>query len=385
MDIDLLSKMVKEVVMDHDSVTLPGVGSFVTELVPATFADRGYTILPPYRRLYFSPKQGEDRLLADLYATSNHISEADATRILEDFLAEMKDVLKLKKTIIFPGLGRLRATRENHFFFVADEDLDIYPSGFGLEPVSLKTHQETKEEVEQAVATLAGILEQKPVPTPVEAVPAEEEVSTLEAVAEESAVEVASAPEVAEVEAVSTPVVDAEEAVSMPEVAVAAEVPVEEAVSTPEEAAEGESGLDDVLDIEPAIEEVPAELIPELEVAPAAEPEAMPVTEFEPFAEPVAEPAAEPVAAPEVAKPAQVVEPAATPAAEPAAAVAAAAEPASAKKAGGRFWKGVGIALLVLLGIVLLAALAIAVVGRVAPEWLDQFLYSADELDILRK
>ena len=40
MDIDLLSRMVKEVVMDHDTVTLPGVGSFVTELVPATFADR---------------------------------------------------------------------------------------------------------------------------------------------------------------------------------------------------------------------------------------------------------------------------------------------------------------------------------------------------------
>ena len=41
MDIDLLAKMVKEVVMDHDVVTLPGVGSFVAELVPANFADRG--------------------------------------------------------------------------------------------------------------------------------------------------------------------------------------------------------------------------------------------------------------------------------------------------------------------------------------------------------
>ena len=78
MDIDLLSKMVKEVVMDHDSVTLPGLGSFVAELVPATFADRGYTILPPYRRLYFSPKQGEDRLLAQLYAKSNRGSKKAA-------------------------------------------------------------------------------------------------------------------------------------------------------------------------------------------------------------------------------------------------------------------------------------------------------------------
>ena len=118
MDIDLLSKMVKEVVMDHDSVTLPGLGSFVAELVPATFVDRGYTILPPYRRLYFSPKQGEDRLLAQLYAKSNNVSEADAARILEDFLLEMKEVLKQRRTLVLTGLGRLRATRENHFFFV---------------------------------------------------------------------------------------------------------------------------------------------------------------------------------------------------------------------------------------------------------------------------
>lgn len=159
MDIDLLAKMVKEAVMDHDNVTLPGMGSFVAELVPAAFADRGYTILPPYRRLYFSPRQADDTLLAALYARSNNISEADAQRILEDFLSEMKEVLIQKKIIVFPGLGRLRATRENHIFFVADEDLDIYPSGFGLRPISLKTHEETKEEVAQAVASLAQILE----------------------------------------------------------------------------------------------------------------------------------------------------------------------------------------------------------------------------------
>ena len=103
MDIDLLARMVKEVVMDHDSVTLPGVGCFVTELVPAAFADRGYTILPPYRRLYFTPKQGEDSYLVDLYAKANSVPKADASRILTDFLAEMKEVLKLKRPSPSPG------------------------------------------------------------------------------------------------------------------------------------------------------------------------------------------------------------------------------------------------------------------------------------------
>ena len=159
MDIDLLAKMVKEAILDHDTVTLPGVGCFVAELMPSTFSDKGYTINPPYRRLYFSPKQGSDTYLVDLYARDNEEVDTEmATRILTEFLSEMKEVLKVKKTVVFPGLGRLRATRENHFFFVADEDLDIFPEGLGLAPLSLKTHVETPEEVATAVAGLAEII-----------------------------------------------------------------------------------------------------------------------------------------------------------------------------------------------------------------------------------
>ena len=172
MDIDLLAKMVKEAILDHDSVTLPGVGCFVAELMPSTFSDKGYTINPPYRRLYFSPKQGSDTYLVDLYARDNAEVDKDmATRILTEFLAEMKEVLKVKKTVVFPGLGRLRATRENHFFFVADEDLDIFPEGLGLAPLSLKTHVETPEEVATAVAGLAELIaEPEPVVEPEPAV-----------------------------------------------------------------------------------------------------------------------------------------------------------------------------------------------------------------------
>ena len=170
MDIDLLAKMVKEAILDHDVVTLPGVGCFVAELVPSSFSDKGYTINPPYRRLYFSPKQGTDTYLADLYARDNQGVDAGmANRILSEFLTEMKEILKVKKTVVFPGLGRLRATRENHFFFVADEDLDIYPEGLGLVPLSLKTHVETPEEVATAVAGLAELIaEPEPVSEPVE-------------------------------------------------------------------------------------------------------------------------------------------------------------------------------------------------------------------------
>lgn len=159
MDIDLLSKMVKELILDNDEVSLPGVGSFVAELVPSSFSDKGYTINPPYKRLSFRKKaDASDNVLIDFYAKSNNVDKEAASKIVIDFLSEMQKVLELRKSIVFPGLGKLRATKENIFFFVADEDLDIYPEGFGLEPISLKTHEETPAEVSATIAALQDIL-----------------------------------------------------------------------------------------------------------------------------------------------------------------------------------------------------------------------------------
>lgn len=301
MDIDLLAKMVKEAVMDHDSVTLPGVGSFVAELVPAVFTDRGYTINPPYRRLFFLPREGDDTLLADLYAGANGISQADALRVLLDYLGEMKEVLKIRKTLVLPGLGRLRATRENHFFFVADEDLDIYPEGLGLEPISLKTHVETPEEVHAAVASLAEVLE----PEHIVAEPAPE--------------------------AVTEPLLAPE---PIPEPAPASETPV----------------------VEPVSEAAATALAPE-DLA------------SDPAAEPAHEPEPEPVPVPAPASEAAATAPASE---------APAPEPPARKQHG--FWRFALILLLVLA----VVTLSWMIIGRVDPDWVDSFLYSEEELEILR-
>ena len=300
MDIDLLAKMVREIMMDHDSVTLPGLGSFAAEVVPATFSDKGYTINPPYRRLYFLPHQGTDTLLADLYSSSNNISASDATRILVEYLTEMKEVLVAKKLIVFPGLGRLRATRENHFFFVADEYLDIYPSGFGLEPISLKTHEETPEEVEQAVSSLAQMLEPEPVAEP-------------------------------------EPVVEPEPVIEPEPVAEPAPEPVAEEI--PDQVGNDEE------EVRNDEEEAPAPVIPnEAEESPE-EPK------------PVVEEIADQVGNDENEQPVQ-------------------------KK---KRRIPVIVSILIWIGvIVVIAIIVLAILGHVSPDWLDYYLYSPEELEILR-
>ena len=166
MDISLLSKMIGELLLDHEEVGLPGLGAFLAEMVPASFSDKGYTINPPYRRVTFIPSRSEDDSLVTLYSQSNGIDYDQAKAIIQHFLEETKKELLEKKMVVFPGLGRLRSTRQNNFFFITDEDLDIFPDGFGLPPVSLKNHVETKEEVQEKVEELVTLVE-----APVEDIP----------------------------------------------------------------------------------------------------------------------------------------------------------------------------------------------------------------------
>lgn len=184
MDIALLSKMIGELLLDHEEVGLPGLGAFLAEMVPASFSDRGYTINPPYRRVTFIPSRSEDDSLVELYAQSNGIDYDQSKAILQHFLEEAKRELLEKKVVVFPGLGRLRSTRQNNFFFITDEDLDIFPDGFGLPAVSLKNHLETKEEVRGKVEELVSLVDgSAPAELPVEEVPAAiEETPLLEIV-----------------------------------------------------------------------------------------------------------------------------------------------------------------------------------------------------------
>ena len=251
--------MVKELILDNDKVVLPGLGAFVAEIVPSSFSDKGYTINPPYRRLYFRTKPDAGDELAEFYAASNNVEKDVAARIISDFIDEMRLILHKKKTVLFPGLGRLRATKENNLFFVADEDLDIYPAGFGLEPISLKTHQETTEEVSAAVESLKSML-----------------------------------------------------------------------------------------DADPAIEQVPE---------PIPEPDPVTETEIQP------QPVPEPIPDPEVGPKEETAEP---------------KEENKKHKGKGLIWVALALAIFAAL---LLAAFAI--VGRLCPEWVDSFLYTPEELEIL--
>lgn len=345
MDIDLLSKIVKELILDNDEVALPGIGSFIAEIVPSVFSDKGYTINPPYRRLSFRQKgSGDENMVIDFYARCNNIDTPTASRIIREFLEEMRHVLETKKSIVFPGLGKLRATKENYFFFVADEDLDIYPEGFGLEPISLKTHEETPAEVSATMAALRSILN-----------PEEAETATAET---------------AKAEEVNRP----EETTTAPAEANQEEAKVNAADAKIEEdginASETETQTTDTEEAAPAeanAEEAEANVNEPAEVNAPAEPTGDNAT-----------PAGDdPVNVNDLAANAKTVENTESETS------ATTARTTSRKAAGSKTWQVIKWTVIILVILAVTALLTFIILAHIAPDFIDSILYTPEELEIL--
>lgn len=397
MDIDLLSKIVKELILDNDEVALPGIGSFIAEIVPSVFSDKGYTINPPYRRLSFRQKgSGDENMVIDFYARCNNIDTPTASRIIREFLEEMRRVLETKKSIVFPGLGKLRATKENYFFFVADEDLDIYPEGFGLEPISLKTHEETPAEVSATMAALRSILnpeEAETVTAKGEEKAAESDVETKaesgraeepEEAAEDEAEEATTAPADTNQEEAKANASEAELPTTGTEEAAPAEANTEEVEANVNEPATEEVN-------EPAEVNAPAEPTGDNATSAGSNPlndndlainaktaeNAGPVENTEP----------EPAEVPMPDNKAGVTRPATattTTSADTATTTTATTVQATSQKpAGSKTWQVIKWTVIILVILAVTALLTFIILAHIAPDFIDSILYTPEELEIL--
>lgn len=372
MDIDLLSKIVKELILDNDEVALPGIGSFIAEIVPSVFSDKGYTINPPYRRLSFRQKgSGDENMVIDFYARCNNIDTPTASRIIREFLEEMRRVLETKKSIVFPGLGKLRATKENYFFFVADEDLDIYPEGFGLEPISLKTHEETPAEVSATMAALRSILNPEEAETATaetakaEEVNRPEETTTAPAEANQEEAKVNAAD--AKIEEDGTNASETETQTTDTEEAAPAEANAEEAEANVNEPAEVNAPAEQTEDNATPAGDNPVN-VNDLAANAETVDNAGPAENAEP----------EPAEVPMTDNKSGATMPATT-----TTSTATTVRTTSRKPAGSKTWQVIKWTVIILVILAVTALLTFIILAHIAPDFIDSILYTPEELEIL--
>ena len=148
MEITLFSKCVKDLIVVSDRVDVPFLGSFSAEMMPASYSDRQTTIHPPYRKMSFHKADvplSEGRPLLDKVASEIGVTADQAGVELGWCLSRLSSELESSKVCRLPGLGVMRANARNEFFFVPDDDLDIWPDGFGFEPIPIKVSEKAAE------------------------------------------------------------------------------------------------------------------------------------------------------------------------------------------------------------------------------------------------
>ena len=91
MDLQTLSRLIKDLITVNDRVSLPGMGGFVTEIAPSVFSDKAMVINPPFRRVLFRTSETwNDQLLENLYADEAEITLEEAADEIESFIKDFK-------------------------------------------------------------------------------------------------------------------------------------------------------------------------------------------------------------------------------------------------------------------------------------------------------
>lgn len=110
----MVNDQLRQLLLEHDCVTLPGLGALLAEPVPARLHPVRHTLSPPARRLAFSDRiRHDDGLLTE--AVGRAMGQADLTparqRVLS-FTEELRAALRQHRFAELHGLGKLHQTTD---------------------------------------------------------------------------------------------------------------------------------------------------------------------------------------------------------------------------------------------------------------------------------
>lgn len=132
-ELSLISKLLQQLLSTYNRVSLPGVGAFKAEYMPATFINDGKGMRPPSKQIYFSSAEiWNDNLLEDALSKEKGCNFEDAKQQLADFGEQALQTLTAGQRIVFPGLGALRMTEDQEYCFEAENNQQLNSDTFGL-------------------------------------------------------------------------------------------------------------------------------------------------------------------------------------------------------------------------------------------------------------
>jgi len=119
----------------HDCVVIPGFGGFIANYAPATINPVQHTFMPPSRQIMFNASlHHNDGLLATYIAKREGIGYDRAITIIANEVVVIQEELHSGKTILFEGIGSLKANPERAIVFTPRLAYNYLEEAYGLSP-----------------------------------------------------------------------------------------------------------------------------------------------------------------------------------------------------------------------------------------------------------
>lgn len=129
-----LVRHIEALLLEHDCVTVPQIGGFVTCNVPARYIEEECLFLPPYRTVGFNEQlKADDGLLVRSYADTYRIPEAEARKMLGDRIREMQQDLWENGSYDLGSIGQLTMNDRNVISFSPCLAGTVCPAFYGLD------------------------------------------------------------------------------------------------------------------------------------------------------------------------------------------------------------------------------------------------------------
>lgn len=148
---------IAELLYEHQSVTIPGLGAFVSAYKPANIDQVEGKIAPPSKLVSFNRNLLiDDGLLVKQLREKFQLSYSEAMRTVEQFATNVKETIERREIVTFAGLGRLYKDYEQNYQFLPDS-VNLNADAYGLPTMDyFPVARTTTEKSHQSAAKPVG-------------------------------------------------------------------------------------------------------------------------------------------------------------------------------------------------------------------------------------
>jgi nucleoid DNA-binding protein len=148
---------IAELLFDHPSVNIPGLGGFTTHYRRATYDQVQGVMKPPSKDIRFNKNLGvNDGMLVGHIMERHQLGQQEAQKIVEDYVEQILASLDRKEMVVFPKIGRLFRDYQGKYEFLPD-NTNFHPDAFGLPNIQFQPIVRSKEELRQQTPVAAAV------------------------------------------------------------------------------------------------------------------------------------------------------------------------------------------------------------------------------------